>query len=376
MRLSFAWCVALGLAAAPVLAQEASGTSAGEKPRPPSEPEWGYCEYVRGVAGAESAVLVAPDAFASAGLVNAGEATGGSALGTPQPRLTAGLDYDFVNLYRGLTLRRRAEAECQRYRALAALQAAVKVGAAGIGAQRALEARAGMLTSAIAGGEKLLTPLREDVREGRATLEELNALQVRLDGLRSQLSDTQQELAKLAVQPSLGGQPLTALLKDMGTATDSVENAEAGLRGASAWSVRLRGGYDEVFGVQQELPIFGTLTVSYNLGGLWQHGANARAKEGRHLALRQDVEGVSRQATQLLAELDAARQREQARLREVSVLVTDLEGQLQGLEALKTQQVRRYQAYLVMELGRLRAEQAYLRTHVEALDTFLRGEMP
>jgi hypothetical protein len=335
----------------------------------------GYCQYVRGVADAESAVLLAPELFASTGLVNAGEAGGtGTPLGPPRLRVTAGVGYDLVGLYRGLAVRRRAEAECRRYRALSSLQAAVQTGTAGIGAAAALEARASELAGAIPQGEKLLATLREDVREGRATVEELNALQLRLDGLRALASDTTRERERLASRAPVGTQSLSALLQELRAADDALEEIAAGLRGSAAWDVRLRGGYDELVDVRQDVPLFGTLTVSYNLGGLWQSGANARAATGRRLAAEEDVEGIRRQVDQLLRELRATRDAEQRRLQEVTVLVSDLEGQLRGLEALENRQARRYRDYLMMELARLRAEQAYLKAHVDALGTFLEAE--
>src|SRR4051812_28697705 len=50
----------------------------------------GYCQYVEGVAGAESAVLMAPNLFGSLGAINVGEAEGGQsgvAFGKPRPRV-------------------------------------------------------------------------------------------------------------------------------------------------------------------------------------------------------------------------------------------------------------------------------------------------
>lgn len=376
MRTSIAWGVALSLAAGGVQAQPASAPSMGTG-SPPEDVDVGYCRFVRGVADAEAAVLMAPDVFLMAGAVNAGEASGSSApLGSPKLRLTAGVGYDLVDFYRGLTLRRRAEADCRRHQVLSALQAAVQAGATGIGTEAALAARAAVLEAALPQGEQLLTGLREDVREGRATLAELNALQLRLDSLRALASDTARERALLASRAPLPNRPLSALLLELREADDAVEERSAGLRAAAAWEVRLRGGYDEVFDVRQDVPLFGTLTVSYNLGGLWQSGANTRAREGRRAAAEEEVEGIHRRVALLLQELRAAREAEQTRLRELTVLVTDLEGQLRGIDALETSRARRYRDYLLLELAKLRAEQAYLKAHVEGLDAFLGAEGP
>ncbi|MFY0522361.1 hypothetical protein ACN28I_03805 [Archangium gephyra] len=367
MRWAVAWSVLAGLGAGAAGAQEPEGEA-----RDP-----GYCAFVRGVGDAEAAMWLAPEVFASVGVVNAGEAGGGGGvpLGGPTPRLTAGVDYDFVGLYRGLSIRRRAEAECERYRALSALQAAAKRGA-DVGAEAALAARAQVLEAALPEAGQLLASLREDVKEGRATVEELNALQLRLDGLRALAYETAKERERLAALPRPAERPLSTWLKDFRAADDRVEAESASLRSASAWRVRLRGGYDELINVRQDVPLFGALTVSYNLGNLWQPSANARAREGRRRLLEEDVEGVSQDVARLLRELRAGHTAEEARLREVSVLVTDLEGQLRDIQAMETAKVRRYRDYLVLELARLRAEQAWLKTHVAELGRFLGEERP
>jgi hypothetical protein len=367
MRWAVVWGMLAGLGAGAARAQEPAGEA--------REP--GHCAFVRGVGDAEAAVLLAPDVFASVGVVNAGEAgeSGGVPLGGPTPRLTAGLSYDLVGLYRGLAIRRRAEAECERYRALSALQAAVKRGA-DVGAEAALAERARVLEGALPEAEQLLASLREDVKEGRATLEELNALQLRLDGLRALAHETERERARLAALPRPTERPLSVLLQELRAADERVEEESASLRRASAWNLRLRGGYDELVNVRRDMPLFGVLTVSYNLGSPWQPAANARAREGRRRALEEDVEGISQEVARLLGELRTTHRSEETRLREVSVLVSDLEGQLRDIQALETVKVRRYRDYLMLGLARLRAEQAWLKTHVTELGRFLGEEQP
>ncbi|MFB1482213.1 hypothetical protein [Corallococcus sp. RDP092CA] len=339
----------------------------------------GYCERMRGTASAEAALEFAPEVFASIGAVNAGDAVGGAdetPLGSPKLRLTAGLGYDFVGIYRGRTLRSRAEAECRRYQALAALQAAVEQGSR-LGEASALDARARALATSLPRAEELVSQLRDELRDGSATLEELNAVQVRLDHLRSLAHDTARAREQLALEPALPeGQTLSALLSDFEAADDEVESLSGGLRRAGAWRLSVRGGYDEVFDVQQDTPLFGQLTLGYNLGHLWQGRANAQAREGRRQEARDAVDGAPRRVRQLLGELRITERSEQQRLGDLSTLVSDLEGQLREVEQLQTHQVRRFRGYLLLELARLQAEQAYLGAHVETLRTLLGGTGP
>ncbi|NOK38509.1 hypothetical protein HMI49_35470 [Corallococcus exercitus] len=339
----------------------------------------GYCERVRGTSRAEAALELAPEVFASVGAVNAGDATGGSddfPLGSPKLRVTAGLGYDFVGLYRGHTLRSRAEAECRRYQALAALQSAVENGSR-LGEAAALDARARALATSLPRAEELVAQLRDDLRDGGATLEELNAVQVRLDHLRSLARDTAQAREQLALEPAPPeGQALSVLLSAFEAADDQVEVLSGGLRTAAAWRLSVRGGYDEVFDVEQSTPLFGQLTLGYNLGHLWQGRANAQAREGRRQETRDAVDGAPRRVRQLLGELRITERSEQQRLGEVSALVSDLQGQLREVEQLQTRQVRRFRDYLLLELARLQAEQAYLGAHLETLRSLLGGTGP
>ncbi|RKH35972.1 hypothetical protein [Corallococcus sicarius] len=366
MRTTLAWGALTGLWTGTALAADDAGAA------------WarGYCERVRGTSHAEAALELAPELFASIGAVNAGDAMGGgdeTPLGKPRLRLTAGLGYDFVGLYRGRALHSRAEAECRRQQALAALQGAVEQGSR-LGEASALEARARALATSLPRAETLVTALREELRDGGTTLEELNAVQVRLDHLRALARDTEQARARIALGPGQPeGQDLGALLTAFEAADDQVEALSGGLRRARAWRLAVRGGYDEVFDVAQDVPLFGQLTLGFNLGALWQGRANAQAREGRRQETRDAVDGTPRRVRQLLGELRITAQAEQARLGEVSALVSDLEGQLREVERLETRQVRRFRDYLLLELARLQAEQAYLGAHLKTLQALLQG---
>ncbi|WP_426751941.1 hypothetical protein [Myxococcus sp. Y35] len=369
----------LSLAAQLALAQPAPSPE-GELSAPSdTDRAAGYCDFVRGVGSAEAALEQGPELFGAFGVVNAGEATGGAGttpLGEPTPRVTAGLNFDFVGLYRGHAIRKRAEADCRRQRAVAVLEAAIRQGS-GLGEEAALEARARVLEEALPQAEAMLTALRNDMKQGQVTLEEMNAVQVRLDALRQLATSTQVARERLAARPRFeAGAQLESVLKELRAADDQFEEYNGALRRSRAWRVSLRGGYDELIDADQDVPLFGQLTLAYNLGHLWQGSANARAREGRRRATLDDVAGVPQRITELVAELRAVQRTEEGRLREVTTLVSDLEGQLQSLEALQTREIRRFRGYLLLELARLRAEQAYLRAHVESLQGFLGARAP
>lgn len=327
----------------------------------------GACEFARGVAAAEADVLLGPELFGRYGASNITEvASNSNVITADKARLTLGVNYSLGHLYQGITVRKRGDAECRRDRAKAGLDAALYAGT-DYAKGPALDARAQVLKSVIPDGERLVEAVREDMRKGSATAEELQAAQLRLDALRALATETALERERLpppVAQPQIQ-QRLPELLQEFRAADDEVEQIAGRLRGAAAWDLSLRGAYDKIFETQQNTPFTGMVMLSYNLGGLFQPSANARAREGRSQRAVEDLAGIERRAAEVIRQLRAMRSAEQTRLRDVSVLATDLEQQLDAVRKLQTAKVRRFSELLWFELSRLRAERAFLEVHVK-----------
>jgi hypothetical protein len=357
----------LAVVALPAAAQ----TPAGDREASLRAAAAGACAFARGVADAESYVLVGPELFGRFGGVNLVESTvNGTTLGAEKQRLTLGVNYSLGHLYQGLTVRKRGDAECRRETARVGLEAALYAGP-DYAKGPALAAQAQVLQTALPEGQKIVDDLRDEVRKQQATAEELEAARLRLDTLRALLSQTVLERERLppaAAQPSAQA-ALAQLLKDFRAADDELEEIAGRLRFASAWDLSVRGAYDKVFDATQTTspPLFGMVMVSYNLGGLFQPAANARAREGRRQRAAEDLAGVDRRAAELLRQLRAMRSAEDMRLRDVAVLTADLEQQLKQVQNLQTARVRRFGELLWFELTRLRAEQVFLQVHLKDL---------
>jgi hypothetical protein len=353
-----------------------AAAGAEEAPVPAGGAEPGYCRWVRGASDSEASLLLAPELFGRAGFVNVGESVvPGVPLGDNSLRVTAGLRYSVSGFFQGLTLRQRADAECERYKAQAALQEALHVGRTA-GARKALAERAAFLGRTLPQAEARVQRVKLQVEHGEATVEELNALQLKLDALRSLARQTEADRAKLADRTLPEVRVLPALVKRFSEAEGRVERLTAAMRQTSSWDVTLQGGYDRLFGVEQGLPFFAFLSVSYNVGGFFQFGADHQARQGRVRFVAEDVQGVDRRTGEMLADLRGAYTANRARLGELDVLVEDLRQQLSAVEQMQTEQVRRYRDALWFELARLEAEEVYLKAHVSALDGLLGEEQP
>ncbi|AKU90183.1 hypothetical protein [Vulgatibacter incomptus] len=330
----------------------------------------GYCEFVRGVAKAESAILVAPALIGSVGAINSGTVTQGIPVGEPVLRITLGAEYDGVHLYQGMALRRKAEAECRRYLALSDLQALLRAGA-DLGSAAALRAREEVLAQAVPQAEAILAKVAEEVASGRSTIEELNAVRSRVDSLLSSLSETQVDILRVSRLPKTRGDSLPAILEAYREADDEVERISGSLRRAEAWGLTVRAGWDKIFTVEQKIPVFALLSVSFNLGSIWQGEGNRQAREGRSRWLGEDVMGADERISELVATLQAVRRDERFRHAQTLTLLADLDQQARAVEVMESSAIRRYRDYLWFERTNARATSAFLSSHLEALDAFL-----
>jgi hypothetical protein len=330
-----------------------------------------YCDFVSGIARSESALDMAPTAFATAGVVSGADVSpGGSVLG-PTARLIAGLSYSASALYRGIATRDGAEAECRRYRTVSALHAFLESYREGTTGP-SLRAKLRVLDDALAPAAEMLRTARAALLESRTTVEKVHALELRVDALRSSALETREVLEAYSNAPTPPAKPVEEVMRDRDRAEAEAERYEARVRQSRAWDVSLRGGYDRIFGASPSFtPLFALVTVSVNLGGFLQPGEEERAKRGRVAWARMQVEGLDDRIEQMLARMRALLSAEEERRAQTKVLLADLEARYKELEAIPGQKVADYAQYVWFDLVRTRAEYAYLDAHVADLRDLL-----
>jgi hypothetical protein len=320
----------------------------------------GYCDWVEGAASSQSAVLSSPSIFGTfgyldqTGLTAVPESTGNDL------RLTAGLQYSLSNLYQGAVVRARARAECERHRALGELELNTTF--------RALQARVRVLEKGMAEAQAFLNTASEDFENRQASLQELTATRLRVDGLRALIVETRRLMAES--EPTRP--PPAGALSNYYVAEAEVEHQEARLRRAEAWDVSVRLGYDRFLEDDTEdSPLFALASVSFNIGALFQGAGNEQAATGRARFVRAGRGGEN---AAVLRRLRATAQAEQKREKETAALLADLEKQLAELEQLTSITSRRYRETLWFEWVKVKAEHEYLRTHLASLNQILRNE--
>lgn len=328
-----------------------------------------YCEHVAAIAASEGALLRAPWLFSTFGTLRGSssldaDVNGGAVERELSLRLQAGLGFSPTRYILAGLLDDQAQAECERHRAEEELRS---YGSAGGVPPAALKAKIEVLRDALPRAEALLTQSLDALEASRTTLQEHEALALRVDGLRERLAAAELELA--ASPPvAESAEPPAGSFERLRRWTAKKQAVASSLRRAGALSLTLRGGYDELFGVPQDLPVFGSVSLEFNPGWFWQHGSDARAERAHAESVaadgREQKQGLAALARQLDAQLAIVRRRRA----EVKRALADMEQRGERLEAAGSATAREYAAYIWFEAVRLRADDAFLREQARALE--------
>jgi hypothetical protein len=243
-----------------------------------------YCERVRADAASDAALLFGPRVSVQAlriptrSNVDSAELFGGSS----EYQLRGALSWSLANAYAGLLTLQAAEADCERHAAQASLADLVRKGSSR-GAGPALEKALAFLVEqrpVVSGIEQ-----QAEVRHARhlTTVVELDQVQSLVLQLERKRLDLARQLA--ALDEDFGdakAAPAAELVESYASASERFEESASDLRSVRQWDLSLRGGVIP----GSEADWFGTVELSYNLGGFFQFGAENRYLSAREADLR------------------------------------------------------------------------------------------
>lgn len=330
-----------------------------------------YCSWVKSATRSQSAPLLSPQLFLNYGIVNGDDAstgTGGMVNLPPTQRLTVGLRYSLISLWQGVELRKRASAECERYRAVSQLHRFMQDNREQV-SPAALDAKIAVLRAAVPKARELVRSLKAAVDRARATVEELQAAQVRADALAATLGDTEALRAGLPPRGQIG--PPDALIRKHQQYEAEVEKHEARLRVAQALDLSVRGGYDRFFGIRDDVPVFAVVSLTINPAVLYQPFADDEARKARVRWVASQNAGIDQRVELLANRLKAVRDTERRRLQETRALLADVESRLRTVDSIDSERLRRFRDATWFDYVRLKADFEFLRVHVAELDAAL-----
>jgi hypothetical protein len=351
-RIATAICLAVAAVAAPGARAQDADVSAG------------YCAWVENAAASERAILSSPELFMQVAPDALGSGT----------RFFGGAAYDLVGSYRSGLVGGRATAECARFRANYAFFMELERGA-GETERAALAARVAVLEEALPHARELLARTESAFAGERATVEELQAIRLRADTLAAEHATSSGTLAGLGPRSEpLNARRMAELLGEQVARERDVEAYEAKLRRAEAFRVTVNGGYEQAPSVDRPVPLYGVLEVAYNLGGVRQRRADARALDGRMRWAEAREAGPDSRMRRVLHQLHALLAAEQKRRDEVAALRSAVELRWRSLEGIESERVRRVRDHLWFDWITARAQEAYLGARVRELAVAVEGD--
>lgn len=316
----------------------------------------GYCEFVEGVADAQSAVLMSPDIFTEIGRIEQSSQSVQPGDSPGSVRFIGGVRLRLSGIYEGFATKGRAKADCKRHTALEQIRGETLF--------RAFEAKANVIDSSLPEAEKILKAVNSDLDARRTTAQEATATRLRVEELRRIAEETHQAMSILP-RPTGG----TLSLASFQQADDDVEQHDAKIRRAKGIDVSVRVGVDDFLNgsvnSDTSSPYFAVLSVGLNLGVIFQSGANSRAAEGRRRFVRSGRDPLSVDATadRLKSLVDVATRR----IAETSALEADLQKQIQVLDRVGGDDSKRYKQIVWFDFIKIKAERAYYEAHAAAL---------
>lgn len=146
-----------------------------------------------------------------------------------------------------------------------------------------------------------------------------------------------------------------------------MERSDAHYRALRGWEVGLRGGYDQVYGRDSKLPVFGMMYVSWNIGTLFQRQHDEVALGAHRQWVQASDQRVLERMTALRLRADALWRGERDELEELTRQALVLTERLGPLAAVEGDRARDYADSLRVELIAVDARRAYLGSHLREL---------
>jgi len=357
---------ALFLVGAPAIARAGDGAASADVRPDVGAGDDARCRQLRAEAASRAALLYAPTLSAEVlRLPQRGDDTGTGVFQGTGMQLRGVLSHSLVDLWRGLTVERAADASCAELQATSRVRRALE--GAVEGAQRdATRARLTTLEAALPRLDEIAARAEARLSAQRATIAETDRVLSRVSSFRRRILRDRARLAELGpdqgspepVDPSI----LHAALHDLRLAAAEEAAQSARLRRLGAWDLRVRGGI-----IPEDPPDwYGGVELRLNLGAMVQGPAEAQAEAARREALEAQRDG-------LVAKVDALEDRLQEAARVVraerALLAEERARARRRLDALEANELLP-EALLardmtIVELAELDAEDAYLRTLAE-----------
>ena len=319
-----------------------------------------YCDYLSLRASADGALLLWPQLFLTAGMLN--DVSPESGIDAQlHPRLLVGVTYSAAAALRGTLLHAQAAHACAHYGDLALLHRFTQSNQAGT-SKDGLRAKLQVLEQALIQAHHDAEVVHAAIVQAQATLDDDQLAQRRLDALYAAIHATRQALQ--TAPESFVATDIAKVLARLPDLAAQLEADASSVRRTQAWDISVRGGYDRVFGVQNRVPVFGSITFQASLGAIVQSDAEDAAVAAQAQWQRLRGDSPTAQAEQLLQQLRHTSQTDAERLSQLKTLRQQYAYRIATLKQVPGAESVRTARSVWYDLLWLDAEAAYLEAHL------------
>ncbi len=321
-----------------------------------------YCDHVRAAQQSDAALLRSPWLAAHGSTLQRGELNGPSV--PISPRVRFGLGFSVSDWLRADLLARRAEHDCGVHQAeLALSDGHYDVDAVTLDGWKN---KAQLLQQALGEADQLLARSEHELQLGDRTVTTHLATLAAHQRLHEALADARTRVARLSVAPPAPA-PATGRVDALRRSVLELERVEGQLRRNRALSVSVEGGYDEIIGVDQTVPAYGQVSVTFRPGYFWQSSADESSARARAAAAAQRAARVQASVRRALLTLEAQKAPMQIEASRIQSLIALLERQRAVLNRVPNPQAIEMAQRLWFELQLRRAELAQLQGSLQAM---------
>ncbi len=326
-----------------------------------------YCRQVRAKAASEAGVLMTPRVLVQGIRFPSGNQQLDSGPTTDNGyQLRTGLAFSPIDFYKGRGMLRVGEADCERHEASVRLE---EVLARGTDDARlpALREQAQYLRTHADEWRGFAGKAASRLSQRIITVVEYTNVQRFLDALERKVvqveGQAKQLEARLPRTAAAAQTPLPALGAQYFQEAMRFEHETSRLRQLDDWKVQITGGVIP----QAPTDWYGSLELSFSLGGLVR-GAHERAYiDARSSELRYSPEGVATRLQQFRAEASAALEQAQRELDLIQHSLEVIRATRLALEATEAESVAQARDMLAIEQLSVESDAVFLRALVDAL---------
>lgn len=327
-----------------------------------------YCEHVRAAQRSEQARLRSPWVAGRGSTLQRGELR--TSADAVVPRFRAGVGFSPSDWLQADLLGEHAEQSCAVYRA--EVKSRTEVYDVDVITLESWRDKARALEEAIAAASPLVANSAAELARGERTIAQHLAVLSDHQRLQQQSSEALRRVARLsavAPPPEPGGSELS----DLRRSVSDLEQVEGALRRSRALSIELEGGYDEIVGAPQSLPVYAQVSVTFRPGYFWQLGADERAASARAHAAVLRASSADVELRRAALTLQAQRPALEAEARRLREFIETLKRQEAVLKTVVNAHAKLLAERLWFELRLLQAELGQVESSLRAIDEWSRG---